>query len=105
MATYTNISGTSAVNIIPILTGNGNISTLTISNTHTHEFSAAVYVEDASNTKFYLIKTVVIQPGSTLVLDGEYLAFNARAYGLWVKLEAAASGTSTATIVNKLNKR
>jgi len=104
MVTYTNISGTTEVNIIPISTGNGNISTLTISNTHTHKFTAAVYVKSVSTT-FYLIKTVTIEPGSTLVLDGSYIAFNARKYSLWVKLEAAASGTSTATVIYKLNKR
>lgn len=105
MATYTNISGTSATNIIAIGTGNGNISTLTIANTHTYSYRASVYVRDSGNVDYYLVRKIVVEPGSTLVLSGDYLAFNARNFGLWVKLEAAATGTSTATVINKLKKR
>ena len=104
MANYTNISGTTEVNIIPMNTGNGNISVLTLSNTHTHVFTADVYVKDASGTVFYIIKSVSIEPGSTLVLEGTYVALNSRQKGLWVKLNAATSGTSTATVITKLNK-
>ena len=105
MATYTNISGTSATNIIPITTGNGNISTLTIANTHTYSYRASVYVKDSQPVDYYLVRKIVIEPGSTLVLGGDYLSFDAKKYGLWVKLEAAATGTSAATVINKLKKR
>jgi hypothetical protein len=105
MATYTNITGTSAVNVIPRLLGNGNISTLTIANTHTYSYRASVYVRDAADVDYYLVQNLSIEPGSTLVLSGDYLSFNSRNYGLWVKLEEAATGTSTATVINKLKKR
>jgi hypothetical protein len=105
MEEYINISGTAATVIVPITTGNGNISTLAVANIHTHKYVFALYLIDSSGVMFYLVKGLSIEPGSTFILEGKYLAFSAKKYGLQIKLEAAASGTSAATVISKLNKR
>tara|TARA_B100001250_G_scaffold367705_1_gene349927 strand:+ start:846 stop:1166 length:321 start_codon:yes stop_codon:yes gene_type:complete len=105
MITYNNISGTAETSIIPIITGNGKLSSISIANTHTHAFGVTVFLKNAAATKFYVIKGVSIPPATTLVLDDDNVFFNSNDVGLFVQLAAASSGTSEATVITKIKTR
>ena len=104
MITNTNISGTSATSIIPIGSANeGTLSLISIANTHTVGFLVDVYIYNSSNS-YYMIKGVELPKGTTLLLDGESVVYNSKLYALYIKLAAAASGTSSVSVRTKTKK-
>lgn len=100
MNTYTNISGTTATTIIAKTTGMGNISSIYISNTHTVKYNFSVYL-DTGSAQYYLLKNTELPAGAAIELTGDSVSFERKDYGLKVKLEAAGSGTSSATVITK----
>jgi len=98
MALYTNITS-SPVETTLITKGgatSGAINKITIANFSDHADGATVnlFLEDASDVDWYIIKNVVIPKGATLVLD-DNLSFDKSLYSL----KMYSTGTSPALTV------
>ena len=85
MAQYTNITTSPATTVLITKGGDigGSIRKITIANFSDHADGATVnlFLEDASDVDWYIMKNVTIPKGVTLVLD-DNLAFDSSLYSL-----------------------
>jgi len=98
MAIYTNITSSPVETTLITKDGTrgGAIKKITIANFSDHADGATVnlFLEDASDVDWYIIKNVVIPKGATLVLD-DNLSFDKNLYSL----KMYSTGTSPALTV------
>ena len=98
MAIYTNITSSPTETTLITKGGprGGTIKKISIANFSDHADGATVnlFLEDASDVDWYIIKNVVIPKGTTLVLD-DNLAFDSSLYSLKIY----NTGTSPALTV------
>ena len=59
---------------------------MTLTNVHSADVTAQVYLENAATTKYYIIKDVVIPVGATLKLEQNELDYDSGIFNLYVKV-------------------
>tara|TARA_R100000781_G_C3984429_1_gene94703 strand:- start:177 stop:479 length:303 start_codon:yes stop_codon:yes gene_type:complete len=83
---YNKITSATAVKIIDISTKTKALNSMTLTNVHSADVTAQVYLENAANTKYYIIKDVVIPVGATLKLEQNELDYDSGIFKLYVKV-------------------
>ena len=78
------------------------VSSIYITNTRaTHTAIIDLYIEKKLTGKFYIIKSLQLPVGATLILEGNDVNFNniAGEFGLYIKLTQGASETPTVDVI------
>ena len=101
MASYHNISGELTQEL---LAAGGGVSVTSISLVNTHASTTCtvdLYIEKKLTGKFYIMKSLQLPVGSTLVLEGNDVKFSNKAnqFGLYIKLTQGASETPTVDVI------
>ena len=95
MALHSNISGEVTQELLAV--GGGiNVTSVSLANVHASiACSVDLYIEKKLTGKFYIIKTVEIPIGMTLVLDSNDISFSNKSnqFGLFIKLTKLGSGS------------
>ena len=100
-----NISGDLATVLITPGSGNGEVESVSIANTHaSDDIVVDLYIHTLSKagsaaTSYYIVKGKLVQKGETLTLNSPAIRFNNSSLegdGLYIKLDAS---TSTADVI------
>tara|TARA_R110002153_G_scaffold64921_1_gene173944 strand:- start:360 stop:671 length:312 start_codon:yes stop_codon:yes gene_type:complete len=101
MASYHNISGELTQELLAA--GDGiNVQSISLVNIHASAVCTVdLYVEKKLTGKFYMVKSLQLPVGSTLVLDGSDVHFNTKVnqFGLFIKLTKSASETPAVDVI------
>jgi sulfate adenylyltransferase subunit 1 (EFTu-like GTPase family) len=102
MATrHHNISGELTQELLAA--GDGiNVRSISLANIHASTTCTVdLYIEKKLTGKFYIIKSLQLPVGATLILEGNDVNFNNRAneFGLYIKLTQGASETPTVDVI------
>ena len=102
MATrHHNISGELTQELLAA--GDGvNVRSISLANIHASTTCTVdLYIEKQLTGKFYIIKSLQLPVGATLILEGNDVNFNNRAseFGLYIKLTQGASETPTVDVI------
>ena len=102
MATrHHNISGELTQELLAA--GDGiNVRSISLANIHASTTCTVdLYIEKKLTGKFYIIKSLQLPVGATLVLEGNDVNFNNKAneFGLYIKLTQGASETPTVDVI------
>jgi small ligand-binding sensory domain FIST len=102
MATrHHNISGELTQELL--VAGDGvNVTSISLANIHASTTCAVdLYIEKKLTGKFYLLKSLQLPVGSTLILEGNDVNFNNKTgqFGLYIKLTKGASETPTVDVI------
>ncbi len=102
MATkHHNISGELTKELLAA--GDGvNVTSISLANIHASTTCTVdLYIEKQLTGKFYIIKSLQLPVGATLILEGNDVNFNnrAREFGLYIKLTQGASETPTVDVI------
>ena len=102
MATrHHNISGELTQELLAV--GDGvNVTSISLVNIHASTMCTVdLYIEKKLTGKFYIIKSLQLPVGATLVLEGNDVKFNNKAneFGLYIKLTKGASETPTVDVI------
>jgi len=99
--THHNISG--ELTQVLLAAGDGiNVTSISLTNIHASTTCTIdLYIEKKLTGKFYIIKTLQLPVGSTLILDGNDVGFsnNAGQFGLFIKLTKGASETPVVDVI------
>ena len=79
-----------------------NVTSISLANIHASTTCTVdLYIEKQLLGKFYLLKTISLPVGATLVLDGNYVRFsnNTSQFGLFIKLTQGASETPVVDVI------
>ena len=101
MASYHNISGELTQEL---LEAGDNIVINSISLANIHDSTTCtvdLYIEKQLTGKFYIIKSVQLPVGATLILEDSEVKFNNKAngFGLFIKLTQGASETPAVDVI------
>jgi len=101
MARYNNISGELTQELLAA--GDGiNVISISLTNTHASTpCSVDLYIEKQLAGKFYIIKTLQLPVGSTLILEGNDVKFSnkTKQFGLFIKLTKTLSESPTVDVI------
>ena len=101
MASYYNISSELTQELLAA--GDGvNVTSISLVNIHASTTCTVdLYIEKQLTGKFYIIKSLQLPVGSTLVLEGNDVKFSNKAnqFGLYIKLTQGASETPTVDVI------
>jgi hypothetical protein len=102
MATlHHNISGELTQELLAV--GDGvNVTSISLVNIHASTTCTVdLYIEKKLTGKFYIMKSLQLPVGSTLVLEGNDVKFSNKAnqFGLYIKLTKGASETPTVDVI------
>ena len=102
MATrHHNISGELTQELLAA--GDGvNVRSISLANIHASTTCTVdLYIEKKLAGKFYIIKSLQLPVGATLILEGNDVNFNNRGkeFGLYIKLTQGASETPTVDVI------
>ena len=101
MASYHNISGELTQELLAA--GDGvNVRSISLANIHASTTCTVdLYIEKKLTGKFYIMKSLQLPVGSTLVLEGNDVKFSNKAnqFGLYIKLTQGASETPTVDVI------
>ena len=81
---------------------NVNITSISLVNTHASTTCTVdLYIEKQLTGKFYIIKSLQLPVGSTLILENNDIKFSNKAgqFGLYIKLTQGASETPTVDVI------
>tara|TARA_B110000046_G_scaffold48745_1_gene54111 strand:+ start:910 stop:1224 length:315 start_codon:yes stop_codon:yes gene_type:complete len=99
--THHNISGESTQELLAA--GDGvNVTSISLVNIHASTTCTVdLYIEKKLTGKFYIMKSLQLPVGSTLVLEGNDVKFSNKAnqFGLYIKLTQGASETPTVDVI------
>ena len=99
--THHNISGELTQELLAV--GDGvNVTSISLVNTHASTTCTIdLYIEKKLTGKFYIMKSLQLPVGSTLVLEGNDVKFSNKAnqFGLYIKLTQGASETPTVDVI------
>ena len=101
MASYHNISGELTQELLAV-GGGVNVTSISLVNTHASTTCTVdLYIEKQLTGKFYIMKSLQLPVGSTLVLEGNDVKFSNKAnqFGLYIKLTQGASETPTVDVI------
>ena len=101
MASYHNISGELTQELLAA-GGGVNVTSISLANIHASTTCTVdLYIEKQLTGKFYIIKSLQLPVGATLILEGNDVNFNNRAneFGLYIKLTQGASETPTVDVI------
>ena len=99
--THHNISGELTQELLAA-GDNVNITSISLVNTHASTTCTVdLYIEKQLTGKFYLIKSLQLPVGSTLILENNDIKFSNKAgqFGLYIKLTQGASETPTVDVI------
>ena len=85
-----------------LLAAGDKVSAHNISFTNIHATTPCnvdLYIEKALTGKFYLIKSVELPVGATLIYDEMTFSNNVNEFGLYIKLTKSASETPTVDVI------
>ena len=87
-----------------LLAAGDSVVVNSISLTNVHASTACtvdLYIEKFLKGKFYLLKTMILPVGATLVLEGEQIKINNsfKQFGLFIKLTRGASETPVVDVI------
>ncbi len=102
MATkHHNISGELTQELLAA--GDGvNVTSISLANIHASTTCTVdLYIEKQLTGKFYIIKSLQLPVGATLILEGNDVNFNNKVneFGLYIKLTQGASETPTVDVI------
>ena len=96
-----NISGELTQELLAV--GDGvNVTSISLVNIHASTTCTVdLYIEKQLTGKFYIMKSLQLPVGSTLVLEGNDVKFSNKAnqFGLYIKLTKGASETPTVDVI------
>ena len=96
-----NISGELTQELLAV--GDGvNVTSISLVNIHASTACTVdLYIEKKLTGKFYIMKSLQLPVGSTLVLEGNDVKFSNKAnqFGLYIKLTQGASETPTVDVI------
>ena len=99
--THHNISGELTQELLAV--GDGvNVTSISLVNIHASATCTVdLYIEKQLTGKFYIMKSLQLPVGSTLVLEGNDVKFSNKAnqFGLYIKLTKGASETPTVDVI------
>ena len=99
--THHNISGELTQELLAV--GDGvNVTSISLANIHASaQCSVDLYIEKQLTGKFYIIKSLQLPLGSTLILEGNDVNFSNKVgqFGLFIKLTKSASETPTVDVI------
>ena len=102
MATlHHNISGELTQELLAV-GGGVNVASISLANIHASTTCTVdLYIEKQLTGKFYIMKSLQLPVGSTLVLEGSDVKFSNKAgqFGLYIKLTQGASETPTVDVI------
>jgi len=78
------------------------VTSISLANTHASTTCLVdLYIEKKLTGKFYIIKSIQLPVGSTLILEGNDVNFSnaANEFGLFIKLTKGASETPTVDVI------
>ena len=81
---------------------NVNVTSISLVNTHASTTCTVdLYIEKQLTGKFYIIKSLQLPVGSTLILENNDIKFSNKAgqFGLYIKLTQGASETPTVDVI------
>ena len=99
--THHNISGELTQELLAA-GDNVNITSISLVNTHASTTCTVdLYIEKQLTGKFYLMKSLQLPVGSTLILEDNDVKFSNKAgqFGLYIKLTQGASETPTVDVI------
>jgi len=99
--THHNISGELTQELLAA-GDNVNITSISLVNTHASTTCTVdLYIEKQLTGKFYIIKSLQLPVGSTLILENNDIKFSNKAgqFGLYIKLTRGASETPTVDVI------
>tara|TARA_R110002020_G_C16224807_1_gene767925 strand:+ start:452 stop:766 length:315 start_codon:yes stop_codon:yes gene_type:complete len=99
--THHNISGELTQELLAA-GDNVNITSISLVNTHASTTCTVdLYIEKQLTGKFYIIKSLQLPVGSTLILENNDIKFSNKAgqFGLYIKLTQGASETPTVDVI------
>jgi hypothetical protein len=79
-----------------------NVTSISLANIHANTTCTVdLYIEKKLTGKFYIIKSLLLPVGATLILEGNDVNFNnrTREFGLYIKLTQGASETPTVDVI------
>jgi len=99
MATHFNISGELTQELLAA--GDGiKVSKISLVNTHaTNNCTVDLYIEQALNGKFYLLKGVELPVGVSFLYDSITFNNTSGQFGLYIKLNKSATETPTVDVI------
>ena len=99
--THHNISGELTQELLAA--GDGvNVRSISLANIHASTTCTVdLYIEKQLTGKFYILKSLQLPVGATLILEGNDVNFNnrTREFGLYIKLTQGASETPTVDVI------
>ena len=99
MAQYFNISGELTQELLRA-GSNVNVSKVSLTNIHaTTMCTVDLYIEKKLKGKFYLLKSVELPVGPTLIYDSMNFKNSANEFGLYIKLNKSASETPAVDVI------
>ena len=99
--THHNISGELTRELLAV-GDNVNITSISLVNTHASTTCTVdLYIEKQLTGKFYILKSLQLPVGSTLILEDNDVKFNNQAgqFGMYIKLTQGASETPTVDVI------
>ena len=99
--THHNISGELTQELLAA-GDNVNITSISLVNTHASTTCTVdLYIEKQLTGKFYILKSLQLPVGSTLILEDNDVKFSNKAgqFGLYIKLTQGASETPTVDVI------
>ena len=99
--THHNISGELTQELLAV-GDNVNITSISLVNIHASTTCTVdLYIEKKLTGKFYLMKSLQLPVGSTLILEDNDVKFNNQAgqFGIYIKLTQGASETPTVDVI------
>ena len=99
--THHNISGELTQELLAA-GDNVNITSISLVNTHASTTCTVdLYIEKQLTGKFYIIKSLQLPVGSTLILENNDIKFSNKAgqFGLYIKLTKGASETPVVDVI------
>lgn len=100
MAKHHNISGELTQELLAA-GGGVNVASVSLANVSSNiPCNIDLYIEKKLTGKFYIIKTLQLPVGSTLILEGNDIKFNNKAnqFGLYIKLAKLGSASGDAAV-------
>jgi len=101
MARYYNITGELTQEL---LSAGSEVVITSVSLTNIHASTTCtvdLYIEKKLKGKFYIVKSLILPVGATLILEGKDVKFNnnKKEFGLFIKLTKGASETPTVDVI------
>jgi len=99
--TYHNISG--EITQVLLAAGDGvNVTSISLANVHASTTCTVdLYIEKQLTGTFYIVKSLILPVGATLILEGNDIKFSNKAnqFGLFIKLTKGASETPIVDVI------